>query len=178
MPEFKPSLAYPLQAVQCRAPVKNGDAVGRRCKKKAILGGLMCRSRGAQLPSVREAAARAVDDARLRLLLASEDAVAVLEVLMDEGQSEGVRLRAAVEILDRARIRGGFEVRPLPLAESPARVLEERLTDLRAECRMSGLRIFILNGDVSSTAPGLAGMSPGELGDDVLDSLSSVIGGQ
>lgn len=63
MREFKPSLAYPLRAVQCRAPVKNGDEVGRRCKKKAILGGLVCRSHGAQLPAVREAAARAVEEA-------------------------------------------------------------------------------------------------------------------
>lgn len=130
MREFKPSLAYPLRAVQCRAPVKNGDEVGRRCKKMAILGGLVCRSHGAQLPAVREAAAEAVEDARLRLLLATEDAVAVLEVLMDEGQSEAVRLRAAVEILDRAGIRGGIEVRPLPVVESPAALLEERLLNL------------------------------------------------
>jgi hypothetical protein len=46
---------------------------------KAIIGGLVCRSHGAQLPAVHRAAARAVDDARLRLLLATEDAVVVLE---------------------------------------------------------------------------------------------------
>ena len=37
---FKPSLAVPLRAVQCRAPLKNGDEAGRRCKK-AIIGGLV-----------------------------------------------------------------------------------------------------------------------------------------
>jgi len=42
--EFKPSLAVPLRAVQCRAPLKNGDDAGRRCKKKAIIGALVCRS--------------------------------------------------------------------------------------------------------------------------------------
>jgi hypothetical protein len=97
MRAFKPSVTQPLQAVQCRAPVKNGDDPGRRWKKKAILGGLVCRSHGGQLPSVREAAARTVEEARLRLLLATDDAVAVLEYLISEGLSEPVRLRAAVE---------------------------------------------------------------------------------
>lgn len=127
---FKPSLTQPLQAVQCRAPVKNGDDTGRRCKKKAILGALVCRSHGGQLPSVRDAAARTVEEARLRLLLATDDAVAVLEYLMAEGLSEPVRLRASCEILDRAGIRGGVEIRPLPQEESPAAVLEQRLAIL------------------------------------------------
>jgi len=87
---------------------------------------------------VQQAAARAVDDARLRLLLATEDAVVVLETLMDQGQSEAVRLRAAVEILDRAGIRGGVEVRPLPAQESPAEELPQRLTTLSR--RMSEAR--------------------------------------
>ena len=114
MRAFKPSVTQPLQAVQCRAPVKNGDDPGRRCKKKAILGGLVCRSHGGQLPSVRDAAARTMEEARLRLLLATDDAVAVLEFLMSDGVSEAVRLRASCEILDRAGIRGGVEIRPLP----------------------------------------------------------------
>jgi len=135
---FKPSLAVPLRAVQCRAPLKNGDEAGRRCKKKAIVGGLVCRSHGAQLPAVQQAAARAVEGARLRLLLATEDAVVVLETLMDEGQNEAVRLRAAVEILDRAGIRGGVEIRPLPVHESPAEELQQRLATLSR--RMSEAR--------------------------------------
>jgi len=87
---------------------------------------------------VQQAAARAVDDARLRLLLATEDAVVVLETLMDEGQSEAVRLRAAVEILDRSGIRGGVEIRSLPVHESPAEELQHRLATLSR--RMSEAR--------------------------------------
>ncbi len=49
---------------------------------------------------------------------------------MSEGLSEPVRLRAATEILDRAGIRGGVEIRPLPVEESPVAVLEERLATL------------------------------------------------
>ena len=64
------------------------------------------------------------------LLPATEDAVVVLEMLMDEAQSEAVRLRAAVEILDQAGIRGGVEIRPLPPQESPSEVLQERLATL------------------------------------------------
>jgi hypothetical protein len=57
---------------------------------------------------------------------------------MDEGQSEAVRLRAAAEILDRAGIRGGVAIRPLPVHESPAEVLQERLATLSR--RMSEAR--------------------------------------
>jgi hypothetical protein len=112
------------------APVTNGHDPGRRCKKKALLGALVCRSHGGQLPSVRHAAARTVEEARLRLLLATDDAVAVLEYLMSEGLSEPVRLRASCEILDRAGIRGGLDIRPLPLEESPVALLEHRLAVL------------------------------------------------
>jgi hypothetical protein len=55
---------------------------------------------------------------------------------MSDGVSEPVRLRAATEILDRAGIRGGVEIRPLPQEELPAAVLEQRLTMLSQ--RMSG----------------------------------------
>ena len=104
----------------------------------------MCRGHGAQLPAVQQAAARAVEDARLQLLLATEDAVVVLETLMDEGQSEAVSLRAAVEILDRAGIRGRVEIRPLPPQESPSEVLQQRLATLSrrmSEARDRGLPI-------------------------------------
>jgi hypothetical protein len=37
---------------------------------------------------------------------------------------------SAVELLDRAGIRGGVEIRPLPLGESPTAVLAKRLTKL------------------------------------------------
>jgi hypothetical protein len=153
MRAFKPSLSRPLQAVQCRAPVKNGDDCGRRCKKKAILGGLVCRSHGGQLPSVREAAARTVEEARVRLLLATDDAVTVLDFLMSEGVSEAVRLRAAVEILDRAGIRGGLEIRPLPPVESPAELLQKRLATLgrrMSEARPIGEAAGWLNSVTSS----------------------------
>src|SRR5829696_3355840 len=57
---------------------------------------------------------------------------------MDEGQSEAVRLRAAVEILDRSGIRGGVEIRSLPVHESPAEKLQHRLATLSR--RMSEAR--------------------------------------
>jgi hypothetical protein len=49
-----------------------------------------------------------------------------------------VRLRAAVEILDRAGIRGGVEIRPLPAQESLAEILAQRLATLSR--RMSDVR--------------------------------------
>jgi hypothetical protein len=53
----------------------------------------------------------------MRLLLGVDDAVSVLELLMKDAQSEAVRLRASIEIVDWAGIRGGIEIRPLPLEE-------------------------------------------------------------
>jgi len=47
----------------------------------------------------------AVENDRPRLLFATEDAVVVLEPLMDEDAERSRWLRAAAEILDRAGIR-------------------------------------------------------------------------
>jgi hypothetical protein len=128
--EFKPSLTRPLRAVQCRAPVKNGDEVGRRCKKKALLGGLVCRSHGGQLPSVQAAAAHAVEEASLRLLQATEDALAVLELLMDQAQSEAVRLRARWRFWIEPASGEGSRSAPCPQVESPLAILDRRLGEL------------------------------------------------
>jgi hypothetical protein len=50
-----------------------------------------------------------VERARLKLAQSAPFAVDVLEDLMENAESEPVKLKAASEILDRAGIKGGYE---------------------------------------------------------------------
>lgn len=59
---------------------------------------------------LKNAAGETISRARNKILQAATYAVDVLEELMDDAQSEPVRLKAASEILDRAGVRGGIEV--------------------------------------------------------------------
>ena len=74
------------------------------------MGATVCIKHGAQLPNVQKAAQERVTTARLQLMGATEDAFEVLEQLMRPGIAEGIRLKAATEILDRAGLKAGMEV--------------------------------------------------------------------
>jgi hypothetical protein len=82
----------------------------RQCEKYAIRGGLVCKKHGGQLPTVQKAAQANVDAARLRMMGAAPDAMDVLQGFLLPGTTEGVRLKAALEILDRAGLKAGQEV--------------------------------------------------------------------
>lgn len=71
---------------------------------------------------------------------------------MAEGLSEPVRLRASCEILDRAGIRGGLEIRPRPVEESPVAMLEERLATLSRRTR-EGLAAGEASGWIAAPVP-------------------------
>jgi hypothetical protein len=80
----------------------------------------------------REHAAAVVLAARMRLIDDSDLAIETLEALMEPGTAEGIRLKAATEVLDRAGIRGGFEVDvAVKVDENPMGTLNERLALLR-----------------------------------------------
>ena len=51
-----------------------------------------------------------IERARAKLVQSAPYAVDVLEDIMENGQSEPARLKAATEILDRAGVRGGVEL--------------------------------------------------------------------
>lgn len=75
-----------------------------------------------------------VEQARMRVRLASITAVDVLEELMESAESEPVRLKATTEILDRAGVRGGIEIdQNVNVEVKPAReIVLERLGKLAA----------------------------------------------
>jgi hypothetical protein len=67
----------------------------------------MCR---VHLGSLRNKPTDSVERARARLTQAAPAAVDVLEFLIENGESEPVKLKAATEILDRAGVRAGFDI--------------------------------------------------------------------
>lgn len=70
--------------------------------------------------------------ARLRLLDSTDIAIDVLEDLMQPGTGEAIRLKSAESILDRAGIRGGFEIQVEgDITASPADELKKRLAELQ-----------------------------------------------
>ena len=62
------------------------------------------------LGSLRNKPTDSVERARQRLTQAAPNAVDILEDLMDNAESEPVKLKAATEILDRAGVRAGFDI--------------------------------------------------------------------
>jgi hypothetical protein len=62
------------------------------------------------LGSLRNKPTDSVERARSRLTQAAPAAVDLLEHLIEHGESEPVKLKAATEILDRAGVRAGFDI--------------------------------------------------------------------
>lgn len=62
------------------------------------------------LRSVQKKTSDDIERARAKLVQAAPYAVDMLEDLMENGESEPVKLKAATEILDRAGVRGGIEI--------------------------------------------------------------------
>jgi hypothetical protein len=84
------------------------------------------------LGSLRNKPTDSVERARSRLTQATPSAVDVLEQLMDNAESEPVKLKAATEILDRAGIRAGIDINTdVTLDVRPAAsIIAERLQRL------------------------------------------------
>lgn len=128
---WKPTMQKPVPVTRCIVIKKNGD----RCNRWSMRGMTKCYSHGKRelnFPHVKAHKEAVVEAARMRLLDASDHAVDTLEQLLQPGTAEGIRLKAATEILDRNGIRGGFEVDvQVEEKEDPATLLAKRLLQLR-----------------------------------------------
>lgn len=91
----------PPDSRRCAAKCRNGKNAGNRCLKLRELGTTVCKAHGGSLPMVRKAAQR-------RLGMAALPAVEHLLfiALEKKGVTDGDRLRALVEVLNRAGITG------------------------------------------------------------------------
>lgn len=103
---WKPTLAKPIPVVKCTGTRTNGEP----CARWSVMGTTVCYVHGAQLPVVKKAAAAKVEAARMLFMGSSTDAFEVLESLLQPGTAEGIRLKAATEILDRAGLKAGMDV--------------------------------------------------------------------
>lgn len=110
---FKPTPGKPLPALRC-----TGENVkGERCKNFGVRGTgfngtpSMCFIHGGSLPAVKAKAEDTLTAVRMRLIQSAPAALEGLINLADDPTTGGaLRLKAYTEILDRAGIKGGFEV--------------------------------------------------------------------
>lgn len=130
---WKPTHEQPIPVVRCTQIKKDGV----RCGRWSIRGYTKCKSHsgpGAMMKdgNVNKYAASVIEAARLRLIDSADDAIDVLYDLWQNGTGDAIRLKAATEVLDRAGIRGGFEVDvDVVVHESPVEEIKKRLTELR-----------------------------------------------
>jgi hypothetical protein len=103
---WKATPANPLPVVKCTGTTSSGQP----CTRWSIRGATVCIKHGGQLPAVKKAAAERVETTRLRMFGATPEAFEVLESLLQPGVAEGIRLKAATEILDRAGLKAGQEI--------------------------------------------------------------------
>lgn len=108
---WKPTASAPVPVMRCTQIKKDGIRCGRwslrgyhKCVKHAGPGAKM---ENGNVNVYREAI---IESAKLRLLDEVDPALDGLVALAQPGTAEQIRLKAYTEILDRAGIRGGFEI--------------------------------------------------------------------
>lgn len=111
--DWKPVAGRELPALRCTGE----NTKGERCKKFGVRGTgfngtpSMCFIHGGSLPSVKKKAEDTLTAVRMRLV---QSAPMALEGLIDLAEKpttgDAIKLKAYTEILDRAGIKGGFEV--------------------------------------------------------------------
>lgn len=103
---WKPTVSEPIPVVQCTGTRNDGE----RCTRWSIRGATVCLWHGGNLPNVKKAADDRVKAAKLRIIDSVDDAFETLHELLAPGTGEGIRLKAATELLDRAGLKPGMEL--------------------------------------------------------------------
>lgn len=124
---WKPTLEKPVPVVRCTTTKKDG----KQCNRWSIRGITVCAMHGGKRPAMKKKADSVVEAARMRLLGLSDQAVDVLEDLIQVGTNEAIRLKAAQDILDRNGIKGTIDVNvEVEHKTDPALIVSERLKKL------------------------------------------------
>ena len=132
-PDFTPTRARPIPSIRC---TQTNRSTGEQCGRWALRGAIVCIKHGGRLPTVRENSLARVEAARVELVESADAAVEVLKRLMEPGTADGIRLKAATEVLDRAGVRGGPEV-AVEVSTKPdaAKIVSDRLKQLASRTR-------------------------------------------
>jgi uncharacterized coiled-coil protein SlyX len=104
---WKPTPKEPVPVVRCTG---TATTTGERCKRWSLRGATVCRKHGAQLSNVREHAEAVVESAKLQLMGMADDAVDVLDDILQNGTSEQVRLKAVEMVLNRSGIKDAVDL--------------------------------------------------------------------
>lgn len=144
---WRPKLMEPIERERCTVIMSDN----KRCPNKGLAGldaeHSVCRRHGGNLPNVQAMATAQLEAARMKLLDSAEDAVDTLIQLQEPGTAEGIRLKAATEVLDRVGIRGGFELAvEQEVKDDPSAVIAARLTELAAAQRRQSAQIARITG--------------------------------
>ena len=95
--------------VRCNGTLQSG----KRCRREAIKGSVVCEVHGGLAPQVRRRAAE-------RLLVTADEAIQVIKsFISDPTVPAGVRLKAAQDITDRAGLAGVQMHQIIPVKEDP-----------------------------------------------------------
>lgn len=130
---WKPTPREPVPVSRCSQIKKDGT----RCKRWSLRGYHKCKSHagpGALMPdgNVNKYREAVIESARLRLLDMADEALDTIWQLAQPGTAEAIRLKAATEVLDRAGVRGGFEVSVEgEITVSATDEIRKRLTELK-----------------------------------------------
>lgn len=130
---WKPTVQKPVPVVQCVAIKRDGV----RCGRWSLRGHVKCIKHIGKaqqnFPTVQARIDAVIESARMRLIDSTDLAVdGLIEMMSDRNTADQVRLKAMTEVLDRAGIRGGYEV-TVEVEEKvdPAETLAKRLTVLK-----------------------------------------------
>lgn len=125
---WKPTPNEPVPVVRCTGTARS---TGKQCNRWSLRGATVCKIHGGQLPSVREHAEAVVESARLQLMGMADDAVAVLEELIQPGVADAVRLKAVENILNRSGIKEAVEIKVEHSTASAVEEISKRLNVMR-----------------------------------------------
>ena len=153
---WKPTMAKPLPSVRCTGTIRQGERKGEQCDNWSVQGLTVCFQHGGMLPNAKKAAEARKDAARLKLMNLTEDAADMVEYLMNYSSQDQIKLKAALEVLDRAGIKGGADI---TIAHehtlAPSKLLGDKLDEMakrvlkeREEQYTTGTELDIIESEV------------------------------
>lgn len=144
---WRPKLMEPMERERCTV-IKSDNT---RCTNRGLAGldaeHSVCRRHGGNLTNVQQMATAQLEAARLRLLDGADAAIDTLFDLQEPGTAEGIRLKAATEVLDRVGLDRKFEFKQeIEVKSDPSEVIARRLAELAEAQRRQTAQIERITG--------------------------------